>query len=103
MESEIKKDLTSNWFKTLQNAFCDDICKLEKNKLKFESKIWKKNNSKDEGGGEYRILKNGKIFDKVGVNFSKVYGKFPKKFQIVCISLFEYIKTNYQPIFFLNL
>ena len=36
---------------------------------------------KDEGGGEYRILKNGKIFDKVGVNFSKVYGKFPKQFQ----------------------
>ena len=40
-----------------------------------------KNKKKDEGGGEYRILKNGKIFDKVGVNFSKVYGKFPKKFQ----------------------
>ena len=27
------------------------------------------------------FLKNGKVFDKVGVNFSKVYGKFPKKFQ----------------------
>ena len=36
---------------------------------------------KDEGGGEYRILKDGNIFDKVGVNFSKVYGKFPKQFQ----------------------
>jgi coproporphyrinogen III oxidase len=36
---------------------------------------------KDEGGGEYRILKDGKIFEKVGVNFSKVNGKFPKKFQ----------------------
>ena len=41
----------------------------------------KKNLNNDEGGGEYRILKNRKIFDKVGVNFSKVYGKFPKKFQ----------------------
>jgi coproporphyrinogen III oxidase len=27
------------------------------------------------------FLQNGKIFEKVGVNFSKVYGKFPKKFQ----------------------
>ena len=33
MNLEIKKDLASNWFKTLQDAFCDDICKLEKNKF----------------------------------------------------------------------
>ena len=81
MDIEIKKDLASNWFKLLQNAICDDICKLEKNKFKFNSTSWKRSALKDEGGGEYRILKNGKIFDKVGVNFSKVYGKFPKKFQ----------------------
>ena len=24
-------------------------------------------------------MKNGKVFDQVGVNFSEVYGKFPKK------------------------
>jgi len=81
MNLETKKDLTSNWFKTLQNAFCDDICKLEKNKFKFKSTSWKRSVSKDEGGGEYRILQNGQIFEKVGVNFSKVYGKFPKQFQ----------------------
>ncbi len=81
MNLEIKKDLASNWFKTLQEAFCYDILKLEKNKIKFKSKTWKRNISRDEGGGEYRILGGGKIFDKVGVNFSKVYGKFPKEFQ----------------------
>ena len=81
MDLEIKKDLTSNWFKILQNAFCDDIIKLEKNKVKFKSTVWQRNHKKDEGGGEFRILKNGKIFEKVGVNFSKVYGKFPKQFQ----------------------
>ena len=81
MDLEIQKDLTSNWFKLLQDAICNDICVLEKNKTKFITTNWKKNLNKDEGGGEYRILKNGKIFDKVGVNFSKVYGKFPKKFQ----------------------
>ena len=82
MDLEIKKDLTSNWFKMLQESICYDICNLEKNKIKFKSKTWKRNiQKKDEGGGEFRILENGKIFDKVGVNFSKVYGKFPKKFQ----------------------
>ena len=81
MDLEIKKDLTSSWFKLLQNAFCNDINELENHKTKFISTSWKKSSIKDEGGGEYRILKNGEVFDKVGVNFSKVYGKFPKKFQ----------------------
>ena len=81
MDLEIKKHLASNWFKTLQHALCDDILKIEKNKIKFRIKKWKKNIKNDEGGGEFRILKNGKVFEKVGVNFSKVYGKFPKQFQ----------------------
>ena len=81
MDISIKKDLASNWFKLLQNAICDDILKIEKNKLNFQSTSWKRSSTKDEGGGEYRILKYGKVFEKVGVNFSKVYGKFPKKFQ----------------------
>jgi len=81
MDLNIKKDLTSNWFKLLQDAFCNDIVNLENHKTKFISTTWKKNKNKDEGGGEYKILKDGKVFDKVGVNFSKVYGKFPKKFQ----------------------
>ena len=81
MDLETKKDLTSNWFKTLQNAICNNIDELENDKIKFKSTIWKRNKKKDEGGGEYKILNNGKIFDKVGVNYSKVYGKFPKQFQ----------------------
>ena len=81
MDFEIRKDLTSNWFKTLQDSICHSISELEKNKIKFKSTTWKRNQNKDEGGGEYRILKDGRIFDKVGVNFSKVYGKFPKHFQ----------------------
>ena len=81
MDLEVKKNLASNWFKTLQESLCHKIYDLEKNSAKFEITSWKRNYKKDEGGGEYRILRNGKVFDKVGVNFSKVYGKFPKKFQ----------------------
>mgnify|MGYP003320297915 CR=1 FL=1 len=40
MDLEIKKSLTSNWFKLLQNSFCDEIQKLEKNKVKsFKPKL----------------------------------------------------------------
>ena len=81
MDLEIKQKLASNWFKSLQEMFCRSILDFEKNNVKFKSTTWRKNLKKDEGGGEYRILQNGKVFDKVGVNFSKVYGKFPKKFQ----------------------
>ena len=59
MNLEIKKNLASNWFKTLQEALCEDINKLEKNKIQFKSTTWKRNTKKDEGGGEHRILENG--------------------------------------------
>ena len=81
MNTEIKKDLTSNWFKMIQESICHSISDLENNNISFKSTRWKKNKKKDEGGGEFRILKDGKIFDKVGVNYSKVYGKFPKNLQ----------------------
>ena len=81
MDIDIIKVLASNWFKLLQNSICNDISRLEKDKIKFKSTVWQRSKIKDEGGGEYRIIKNGKIFEKVGVNFSKVCGKFPKKFQ----------------------
>ena len=46
MDIEIKKDLASNWFKLLQNAICDDISRLEKNRVKFKSTSWKRNKKK---------------------------------------------------------
>ena len=81
MDLKLRKDLTSNWFKMLQDAICNDVLSLEGNKSKFVKSSWKRNSKKDEGGGEFRILENGKVFDKVGVNYSKVYGIFPKQFK----------------------
>ena len=80
MDKEIKRKISRNWFKVLQEMICNEIESLEGKSDKFISKNWVRNPNKDEGGGEYRILKNGKLFDKVGVNFSEVYGKFPKGF-----------------------
>jgi len=81
MEINIKKKLAKNWFKVLQDTICFDIEEIEKKKIKFVCKDWQRSKKKNEGGGEYRILENGKIFEKVGVNFSEVSGKFSKEFR----------------------
>ena len=66
MDLEIKKNLSSNWFKSLQDSICNCINELENNKIKFQSTTWKRNQKKDEGGGRSKLLKNGNIFEKVG-------------------------------------
>ena len=81
MDQYIKKKLAKNWFKTLQEVLCREIEEKEGKKTKFKITNWNRSKSNDEGGGQYRILENGKIFDKVGVNFSEVYGKFSKEFK----------------------
>jgi len=83
-----KKRLASTWFSQLQKIICYEFEKMEfdfgkkiKRKPKyFEKKSWKKSNKK-EGGGTFAIIKNGLVFDSVGVNFSEVSGKFQKKFK----------------------
>ncbi len=69
MKKEIKKKLVKNWFKILQDVICYDIEKIENKSSKFVTKDWKRNNKKNSGGGICKILENGKVFDKVGVNF----------------------------------
>ena len=82
MEQIIKKKLARNWFKTLQEIFCQEIEELEGRSNLFKIKNWERGTNSSEGGGQFRILENGKIFEKVGVNFSKVQGKFPKNFRL---------------------
>tara|TARA_B100001027_G_scaffold212887_1_gene182806 strand:+ start:226 stop:1053 length:828 start_codon:yes stop_codon:yes gene_type:complete len=81
MDIKIKKKLVKNWFISLQEIICSEIIKIEKKNAKFKTKEWKRNDTRDEGGGKSRVLENGDIFDKVGVNFSEVYGKFSKEFK----------------------
>ncbi len=82
----LKKKLTSGWFFLLQQIICHEFEKIEKDfakkkfkAKKFKKKTWKKRDK--QGGGSYSIMKNGFIFDSVGVNFSEVKGKFHKKFR----------------------
>ena len=81
MDEIIKKKLARNWFKTLQEVICQEIEELEGKKKVFKIKNWERGIKSNEGGGQFRILENGKIFEKVGVNFSEVHGKFSKEFR----------------------
>lgn len=45
---------------------------------KFKEDIWQR---EEGGGGRSRILQNGSVFEKGGVNISKVYGRLPKTMQ----------------------
>ena len=54
MDISIKKDLASNWFKLLQNAICDDILKIEKNKVNFQSTSWNRSIKKEIGRASCR-------------------------------------------------
>tara|TARA_B100000900_G_scaffold355253_1_gene324426 strand:+ start:231 stop:1058 length:828 start_codon:yes stop_codon:yes gene_type:complete len=81
MNEKLKKKLTSNWFKILQDSICNDIEKIEHKKDIFRATKWRRNKRKNEGGGEFRVFENGKVFDKVGVNFSEVYGNLSKDFK----------------------
>ena len=53
----------------------------EKKPNYFEKRTWQKSKTKNEGGGTFCKIKNGLVFDSVGVNFSEVSGKFHKKFK----------------------
>ena len=86
--TKIKKKLTSDWFKFLQDRIIEQFQLLEnetskKNKKKIKTFIkreWKKDNKK-EGGGTSYLLSGGELFDKVGINQSTVSGHFEKTFR----------------------
>jgi len=47
-------------------------------KAKFKQDIWER---EEGGGGRTRVIENGKVFEKGGVNISAVHGKLPKAMQ----------------------
>tara|TARA_Y100000590_G_scaffold330494_1_gene375460 strand:+ start:534 stop:1343 length:810 start_codon:yes stop_codon:yes gene_type:complete len=74
MKIKKKQQIVKKWFSSLQNIICKNIEELEKDygsKKKFKKKKWKH--------GEFRIIE-GEVFEKGGVAFSNVIGKFPKEF-----------------------
>jgi len=84
MNSEEKKNITKNWFENLRNSICKEYENIEykksKKKTLFQKTNWKTGGS-SKGGGVFSLIKNGAVFDKVGVNISTVSGKFNNEFR----------------------
>ncbi len=81
-----KQNLTSAWFRHLRDEICAEFEKIEvefaqekglKNPGKFQRKNWDRQGG---GSGEMSVMK-GNVFEKVGVNFSCVFGQFDEKFR----------------------
>lgn len=67
------------YFKDLQNRICRKFEELDGGG-QFECTPWEKGAEEQlSGGGEMRLMR-GEVFEKVGVNFSEVYGEFSDKF-----------------------
>lgn len=58
------------YINTLQKRICSAVEEIEI--VKFREDEWKREGG---GGGKSRVIENGKIFEKGGVNISSVYGK----------------------------
>lgn len=80
-----KRQIASEWFENLRNQLCDAFELIEneyakKNNLKpgeFKRKSW----DRDGGGGGVMSIMKGNVFEKVGVNISKVHGEFTEEFR----------------------
>jgi coproporphyrinogen III oxidase len=71
------KERTSEFFLTLQDEITSSLESLDGG-ARFKEDIWERPGG---GGGRSRILTEGAIFEKAGVNFSSVYGDSPKMLQ----------------------
>lgn len=78
-----KKQLASEWFVKLRDEICQSFEDIESQFQnsdqpagKFERKKWAR---EDGGGGEMSIMR-GRVFEKVGVNVSSVFGKLSPEF-----------------------
>ncbi len=96
------------FFKSLQNEICISLEEVD-GKASFQSDLW---NRKEGGGGDTRVIQDGAVFEKGGVNFSHVYGAIPgflKKeskngdfFQATGVSIVIHPKNPFVPIIHMN-
>ncbi len=69
----LTKEQIAEWFKELQDSICNAL-EQEDGKGKFEEDNWVR---EEGGGGRTRIIQNGNVIEKGGVNFSAVFGDVP--------------------------
>jgi len=66
-----------NYIEGLQDQITSSLEAID-GLVKFEEDLWVR---KEGGGGRTRIIQNGALFEKGGVNISKVHGPLPPAMQ----------------------
>ncbi|WP_416885175.1 oxygen-dependent coproporphyrinogen oxidase [Marinospirillum sp.] len=67
--SQIDKEAVKNYLLTLQDRICDELAALDGQA--FSEDLWQRPGG---GGGRTRVLQEGALIEKGGVNFSHVFG-----------------------------
>ncbi|MDT3401493.1 coproporphyrinogen III oxidase [Mucilaginibacter terrae] len=67
------KESIAEDYKQIQDEICQSLELLD-GSAKFEEEAWERDGG---GGGRTRVIQNGNILEKGGVNFSAVHGKLP--------------------------
>jgi len=68
-----QKDRFYNYIQELQNQICGAL-ETADGQAKFQEDLWDR---KGGGGGRTRVIENGAVFEKGGVNISAVHGELP--------------------------
>ncbi len=71
------KDLFYNYIKSLQDKVTKEFESID-GKAIFKEDLWERI---EGGGGRTRIIENGNVIEKGGVNISSVHGELPKSMQ----------------------
>ncbi|MDC0380284.1 oxygen-dependent coproporphyrinogen oxidase [Flavobacteriaceae bacterium] len=66
-----------NYIEHLQDQITSKLEEID-GKAKFKEDLWQR---KEGGGGRTRVIQNGTVFEKGGVNISKVHGPLPPAMQ----------------------
>ena len=70
------KQRTQEFFAGLQDAICRALEAID-GAARFREDLWRREGG---GGGRTRVVENGVVFEKPGVNFSAVEGVLPEEF-----------------------
>jgi coproporphyrinogen III oxidase len=92
IDIEIQKKTARAWFETLRDDICREFEAIEENVAgadeimalepgKFERKAWERPEGLEQGGGGIMSVMRGRVFEKVGVNVSTVFGEFSEQFR----------------------
>ena len=75
-ETKPLRERARDYFAALQEEICLALEQLDGGGV-FREDLWQREGG---GGGRTRVMEDGAVFEKAGVNFSEVHGKFEQSF-----------------------